>query len=176
MFDDDVLAHDLFNNHVDHHQRAHPETRDAPLAEKMHGPAEIAQQELHRKNVEKHPHGAAQTVMRGPVGPLDVLDGNFHDSRAIQTGQRRNKAVQLAIQINVLQHFGAICFEGGAEIVQIHAGNLLDEPIGDPRRDLPRHGIIDPVFAPAARDVETFIDLLEQQWNVVGIVLQIAIQ
>ena len=64
-------------------------------------------------------------------GAQSVADGHLGDASAIETGQRRDEAVQLAIKLDVFQHLGAIGFEGGAEIAQVHTGWYVSS-IGDP--------------------------------------------
>ena len=55
------------------------------------------------------------------------------------------------------------------------AAELGHQPIGDLRRNATHDEVVDALFAPAADDVVTLAQFLQEQRNVVGIVLQIAI-
>ncbi len=129
-----------------------------------------------REDVEHHAEGAAQPVMRAAAGARTVADGHLGDARAIERRQRRDEAVQLAVEIDVLENFGAVGLEGGAEIAQLHVRRLGHQPIGDARGKLARDRVIQAVLAPAAGDVVAFLDLFEQRGNVLGSVLEIAVE
>ena len=83
--------------------------------------------------------------------------------------------MQLAVEIHVLQHFRPVRLERGAEIAQVQAGCFRHQPVGHPGRELAHDRIVHPVFAPAAGDVEAFVDLLQQRRNIFRSMLQIAI-
>ena len=84
--------------------------------------------------------------------------------------------MQLAVQVDVLQDFGAICLEGGAEVAQVHARSLRHEPVRDARRNFSRDGIVQTSLAPSARDVVPLVDLREESRYIFGLVLQIAVE
>ena len=84
--------------------------------------------------------------------------------------------MQVAVEIDVLQHFASIGFESGAEIVQVNTGRFLHHPIGDAGGNLTGDGVIDSLLAPAARDVVAFFDFFEQKRDVVRIVLKVTIE
>ena len=56
-----------------------------------------------------------------------------------------------------------------------HAGHLADQPVRNLRWNLARHELVLAALTPTHCDVVTGIDLLEQQADVRGIVLQIAV-
>ena len=91
-------------------------------------------------------------------GARHVADGHFDDPRAVKAGQRRDEAVEFAVEVDVLEDFGAIGLESGAEIAEGDAAGLGHEPVGDARRDLAHDGVIHPVLAPAAGDIIALID------------------
>ena len=97
------------------------------------------------------------------------------ETRAVKTGQRGDEAVELAVEIDVLEDLGAVGFKRGAEIAQVDSAGLGHQPVGDARRNLAHDGVVHAMFAPAAGDVVALIDFLEQRGNVLGAVLKIAI-
>ena len=86
-----------------------------------------------------------------------------------------NKAMQLAVERHFLHHLAPIGLEGGAEVVQLHAAQLGHQPVGDLGRNPPHDKVINALLAPAADDVVSLAQLLQEHGNVVGIVLQVAI-
>ena len=83
--------------------------------------------------------------------------------------------MQLAVERHFLHHLAAIGLEGGTEIVEFHAAQLGHEPVGDAGRNPPHDKVIDALLAPAADDVVSLAQLLQEHGNVVRIVLQVAI-
>ena len=59
--------------------------------------------------------------------------------------------------------------------MQVDAAEFGHQPVGDLRRQSPHDEVVDALLAPAADDVVTLAQLVEEQRNVVGIVLQIAV-
>ena len=113
--------------------------------------------------------------MRCTALAMDIADRNFAYRGAVPRCQCGNEAVQLAIQRNLIDDLAAIRFEGSSEIVDIHAAEFRHQPVGAARWKSAHYEIIDALFAPTAHDVVPFADLLQKYWNVVRIVLQIAI-
>src|SRR5215470_7794994 len=89
--------------------------------------------------------------------------------------QRRNEAMQFAVQRHLLENLSAIGFERGSEVVNIDAAQLRHQPVGTPGREAAQPEIVNTHFAPAADDVITLGNLLQKNRNVGGIVLQVAI-
>src|SRR5258706_3250463 len=89
--------------------------------------------------------------------------------------QRRNEAVQLAVERNLLENLAAVCLESGAEVVDIDAAELGHNPVGNSRREAPQPEVIDALLAPSADDVIALGDFFDEQRDVRRIVLQVAI-
>src|ERR1700734_3412092 len=83
--------------------------------------------------------------------------------------------MQLAIERHLLQNLAAVGLEGGAEVMNIDAAQSGHEPVRNPRRNAAHPEIVDASFAPAADNIVTGGNLLQENWNVGRIVLQIAI-
>src|SRR5579871_6921561 len=90
-------------------------------------------------------------------------------------GKSGDEAMEFSIEGNLLQDVAAIGLEGCAEIVNINAAEFCHHPVRDTRGEAPQPEIIDAHLAPSADDVVTSRNLFEEQRNVVGIVLKIAI-
>ena len=99
----------------------------------------------------------------GDPGPLDE-------------GQGRQKAVQFAVEIEIVDHLAAVGLQGAAVVVQLHAGDPGDQAIGQQGGQQPAQGRILAAVAPAAHQVKTLVQLLQQQRDVGRIVLQVAIE
>src|ERR1700693_1637476 len=83
--------------------------------------------------------------------------------------------MELSVERNLSQDFSAVSFESGAEIVDVNAAQLGHQPVGAARRKATQPEIVDAILAPAADDVVTLGNFLEEQRNVGGIVLQVAV-
>src|SRR4029077_2535010 len=127
----------------------------------MHGPRKVFQQEADGKDIEQHAKSTAQPVMGFARSARSVADGHFRYAGPVETREGGNEAMQLAVQVNIFQDFGAVSLEGGAKIAQIEPRSAGHEPVGDARRDLARDGVVDAILAPAAGDVIAFLDLSE---------------
>src|ERR1700675_1192185 len=134
----------------------------------MHRAREVLQQKFDGQDVEHYVEGPAQTVMRISSHARRVPDRDFRDARAVETGQRRDEAMQLTIEIDLLQYLGAISLECGAEVAQCDARAFRHEPVRDARRDLPGERVVNAVLAPPAGNVVAFLDLAKQRWNIFG--------
>ncbi len=119
--------------------------------------------------------GAAETVVALSVFARWVRDGHLADARAIPARKRRNEAVHLAVERNVLDDLAAVRLEGGAEVVNIHAGELRHHPVGDARRHAAQHEVVSTLSAPSADDVVTLFQLGEKARDLAGVVLQVAV-
>ena len=71
--------------------------------------------------------------------------------------------------------FAAVGFEGGAEVVDVDAGEDGHELVGGARRDAAKEDVIAALGAPAADDVVAFFELGEEAGDLAGVVLEVAI-
>ena len=85
------------------------------------------------------------------------------------------KRCKLAIERNLLQNVAAIGLKSRAEVVDVNAAQLGHHPVGDAGWNTPHPEIVDADFAPSADDVVAGGNLFQEQRNVGGIVLQVAI-
>src|SRR5581483_999174 len=135
----------------------------------------IVQQEFDDHQVEKNANGASDSVVALAVLALEVFDGDFGDLRAGGTGESGNEAMEFAVELDFLDDFAAIGLEGGAEVVQLDAGELGHHPVGDMAGKLPHQPVIAALVAPAADQVVAFFNFFQESRNFFGVVLKIAV-
>src|ERR1700693_5394413 len=83
--------------------------------------------------------------------------------------------MQFAVERNLFENVAAVGLEGGTEVVDIDSADLGHHPVGDARGDAAHPEIVDAHFAPSADDVIASGNFFQKQWDIVGVVLQIAI-
>src|ERR1700716_30040 len=76
---------------------ANHEATQTQAAEEMHRSGEVFEQKLNGEDVEHHVESAAQAVVRVARDTRRVADGDLGDSRAVETGQRRNETMQFTV-------------------------------------------------------------------------------
>ena len=97
--------------------------------EKVQRTGKIAKQKANGNEIEEYAEGARDAVVRSAALAVHIADGHFTNRRAIPRRQRRNEAVQLPIERNLLKNLTAIGLEGGAEVVNIDAAQLGHQPV-----------------------------------------------
>src|SRR5450631_3872492 len=135
----------------------------------------ILEQEADGDEIEEDAEGTRDSVMRSATLPVYVLDWYFDDRRSIPGGQCRDEAVELSVKRNLPENFAAVGFKGGAEVVDVDAAQLGHEPVGATGRKAAQPEIVDAILAPAADDVVALGNFLEEQRDVGGVVLQVAV-
>ncbi len=120
------------------HQRnaaAEKNAERAKGAEEMQRTRHVLQQEANGQQVEEDTHGARNTIVRLAPLAVHIPDRNLADAGAIPGGERRDEAMHLAIERDVVDHLTAIRLEGGAKVVNVDAGKLGHQPVGATRRN-----------------------------------------
>ncbi len=84
--------------------------------------------------------------------------------------------MHLTVELEVLNDFAPIGFEGASVVVKGHAGDLADELVGQHGGKLAVDEWILAVFAPAADYVDSLVIMLEEQGDVVRVVLEVGIE
>ena len=169
------VAQELFRQQPSRNSRAGKNAQHAHGSEEVQRARQIAQQKADRNQVKKYAERARDAVVRIAPFAVHIADGHFADRSSVPGCQRRNKAVQLAIERNLLQNLPPVGFECRAEIVDIHTAQLGHQPVGAARWNAPQPEIVDAALAPSADDVVTLGDFLQKQRNVGRIVLQVAV-
>ena len=89
--------------------------------------------------------------------------------------QGGNKAVQLAVERDLVKNLPAVGFESRAKVVNVHTAQFCHEPVGATGGKTAEPEVINAMLAPAADDVIALGNFLQKQWDVGRIVLQIAV-
>src|SRR5580658_11184650 len=135
----------------------------------------VLEQEADREEIEEDAEGAAEAVVALAVLARGVRDGHFADGRAVPAGEGGDEAVHLAVERNVLDDLAAVGLEGGAEVVDVDAGELRHHPVGNERGNTAEHEVVGTLGAPSADDVVALFELGEEARNLAGVVLQVAV-
>ena len=170
-----LVVHQLLVTQIEPDAPASRERRQRELPEEVQRPGDIVQQKLHADQVKEHADGAREVVVRFAGPPPAIADRHFRNGGPGDFGQRGNKTVQLAIKLHLLDHLPAVRLERGAKIAQRHSGKLGHHPVGHPAGKLPGQPVILALGAPAAGDIESLADFLQQRGNVSGVVLLVAV-
>src|SRR5882762_7564146 len=144
-------------------------------AEEMKRAREITQEKANRDQVEKYAEGARNSVVRSSLFTIHITDRDLDDRSPVPGSQGRNKPMQFAVEWNLFQYLAAVCLEGGAEVVDIHAAQFRHHPVCNAGRNSAQPQVVDALFAPATDDVVALVDLFNEHRDIGGIVLQIAI-
>ena len=83
--------------------------------------------------------------------------------------------MQFTVELNFLNDFAAIGFEGGAKIVQVDTGQFRHHPVGNAAGNLAHEPMVAARVAPAAHEIEALFDFLEKPGNLFRVVLQIPV-
>ena len=87
-----------------------------------------------------------------------------------------DEPVHLAVELQVLHHFGPEGLQRASIVVKMDAGGHGDEPVRDLGWKRPGEKRVLPVLPPAAHHVESRVEPLDQARDVPGIVLQVGVQ
>src|SRR5271154_1888877 len=83
--------------------------------------------------------------------------------------------MQFSVERHLPQNFAAVSLESRAEVVNVDTTQLGHQPVGAARWKAAQPEIVDAILAPAADDVIALGNFFEEQRNICGIVLQVAI-
>src|ERR1700731_2946966 len=104
MLDQQVGVSQQFLKHQPaRNRKAAQDTEHSHRAEEMQGPRKIAQQEANGDEVEEDSERARDAIVRKAALPVHVADRDLNDRSPMPRSQRRNEAVQFAVERNLLQ-------------------------------------------------------------------------
>ena len=176
MFEHDRLAEEqLFVKEKDPDGSPRAGAEQAQKPEKMQRLRRVIEQELDADQVEQDSNGAGKAVMRLALLTQRILDRNFRNRCPRPACQGRNEPVQLAIELDVLDHFPSISLKGGAKIVKVDSRKLAHHPVRDAAGQLPSQPGILSFHAPAADDVVAFRHGDQKLRDILRVVLQVPI-
>ena len=144
-------------------------------SEEVERAGHVAEEEADGKKIEEDTEGAGDAVVALAKLAGWIRDGNLADAGAVPGGQRRNEAVHLSVEGNVLDDLATVGLEGRAEVVDVHSAEIGHEPVGGAGGDAAEEEVISTLTAPATDDVITFFKLGKKIGNLVGRMLEIAV-
>ena len=136
----------------------------------------VTQQEFNGEKIENDFHESEYAILGFTVSAGPVMNFYFCDGNADSAGYSGYEAVELAVEVDVFDDFAAKRFQGTAVIMEFDTGHGRDEPIGHGGRDAAQKEIVLPLFSPTAHDVIPGLNLVYQQAEILGIVLEVCIQ
>src|SRR4051812_23415816 len=175
----DVAAeHDLLRRQPGEDQESDAAEREAEATEGLQRSVQEAHRELDPQKVEQHPERAVDAVLRHAARARVVAHRHFDDLGADLGGERRDEAMQLAVEAQPANDVGAIHLERAAVVVQLDAGDARDHAVRHHRRQLARDGAVLPLLAPAGDhiDIRPLFEQIEEPRDVVRIILQVAVE
>ena len=108
---------------------AYRKVREASRTEQEGGKTDPTQQmkrtlsengeENHGKEIQETLNKPMKPVLRSPVAPGMMFDGNLRDAVAARVGHHGNEAVQLPVQRQLLDHLGAKTLEPAVVVAQL---------------------------------------------------------
>jgi hypothetical protein len=112
---------------------ASPKKGKREFAEELDRPVERPVNEVDHQQIEQNASDATDPVFRFAEPARVVGDSDLSDARTFPGGVDRDETVHLAIEADILEDLATVGLEGAAVIVQRHAQQGGDQPIGDDR-------------------------------------------
>lgn len=160
-------------NHTGQHPGA--AEAEAETSKNMHRPRAVAEQEPDNQQIEQHPEGARQAILCASCPARMVAHRNLHHLRPFHGGVSRDKAVRIAIEMQLAQQVGAVRFQAASVVMQVRARQARDQPVRHAAWKQASKEAVLPVDPPAAHHIAAFADFRQQQRNIGRIVLQVGI-
>src|SRR5215217_1797889 len=170
----DRAAGELDARQVDADRGADPADEQPRAAEQVERAMPIAGEEEHGQQVEQAADAPLEPVSRAPVDARPVVHGHFRDAEAAVVREHRQVAMQLAVDVQVLDDLAAVDLEPAVHVVEPHAGHEPRHPVEDPRQRAARPRIA-PTGLPARYEVVALLELREQARDLCRVVLEVGI-
>lgn len=124
----------------------------------------------------------AEALHHPPPGPVLGLPPqsramayrNLNDAKAMQLEQRRQEAVQAAIQFNLLEAGAAIGFQRTTGVLDVISSRPVSKTVPDSRRQSFPGAV--PAVAPNSADAIPVAKHFYHPWNISRIILKVAVQ
>ena len=158
----------------------HPDRAGAKAypAEEVHGAAKKAQHEINGHQIQYDPDRAVEpktAVLGFPFGARPVVDRHLGQRYSDPARQGGDKAVHLAVQLDVLHYFTAIGAQRATRVVQFDAGCAGDQLVGQCRGEFANE-IVLAVPPPSGYQVIPLGHGVQQLGDVGRVVLKVRIQ
>ena len=165
---DGLVIVKLIVGQIDGEQGTYRRSAHPQEAKKLQGPRGIVQQKFYDEQIQKHADGAANPVIGPAALAVKVFDGDFGNFCAARAGQRRDEAMQFAVQLNFLDNLAPVSLEGGSEVVEFDAREFRHHPVGREAGKLAREPGVFALVAPAADQVVAFLDFFHEARDLCG--------
>src|ERR1041385_905799 len=113
------------------------------------------------RSVEEPVHEARRAELRLPVAARPMVHRSLADAEAAPVRERRQEAVQLAVDLERVDDLAAVELEAAVEVVQAHAGDRAGHGVEQLRGPALRDGV-PPLDLPAGDEVPALLERREQ--------------
>ena len=131
----DPRAAELEDGEVGQDQEAAPAEQQADPAEEVQRPIAVAAHECDGEQVEEAAHVPLRPVARAAVSPRPVAHRDLGGAVAEMVGEDGDETMELAVELDVLQHLGAVRLQAAVHVVQTDAGDERRRSVVDPGDD-----------------------------------------
>ena len=104
-----------------------------------------------------------------------MVDGDLHQAGTVLLAQHRDETVHLAIQGQSFGQVAAQSPQGTAHVQKSYAGDLANQPVADPRRNLTQEEMVLTAGPQAQDGIVTLLQLVQQTSDVGRVVLEVAV-
>src|SRR3970040_1453357 len=132
---------ELFEQKSEGDEKAGSDADQTHDTKKMKGPGYVMNQELDGDQIEQNAKGASEPIVGFSLFAEDVRDRDLGDLGAFPARQRRNKAMEFAIEANLLKDLPAVGLESAPEVVDGHPRKLGHEPVRRAGRNAPGQAV-----------------------------------
>ena len=175
LVEDGAVGEQLEDHEPEGDCAAGEDARGTDDAEEVQRTRHVLEQEADGEEIEEDADGAGDAVVALAGDALGVGDGDLADGGAVPGGEGGDEAVHFAVEGDVLDDFAAIGFEGGAEVVDVHAGDGGHELVCGAGGDAAQKEVVAALGAPAGDDVVALFELGEELGDLVWVVLEVAV-
>ncbi len=157
-------------------QETEPRERQREEPEVVQRPGGELGDHLDHEQVEQDAHGAREAVLAVTEAARVVVHLHLQHARARRARHRRQEAVLLGVDRQVLDDLAAEGLERAAGVVHRRAGHPGDQAVGGPGGNAPQEEAVVAPPPPAGDDVEALFQGGHHARDVGRIVLQVAVQ
>ena len=127
----------------------------------MQRPAAELRCENHGEKIKRAGEESSNAELRPTGGSRMMRDLDLANSEAVPMQQRRDIAVQLTVDLQVLQAIGTIRLKAAVEVMNFETRDSADEPVEDRRRERLVDRVVPNALAPA-HHVVALVELVKE--------------
>ena len=160
---------------VEVHAEAHRPGDQPEPSEEVERSPRVAGQEQHGQEVQEAAPEAGRSELRSAVPARTMVDGHLGDPEAAPGGERRDEAMELPVEPELLDHLAPVDLEARVEVVEPDAGQEAGDPVEQPGRPGLGPRVLT-LLLPARYQVEAVLEAGEELRHLGGIVLEVGVQ